>query len=98
MEGNYLMDNVKVGQLILQLRKEKGLTQQQLADKLNISNKTISKWECGNGAPDVSLWEELSFTLGADILKLLQGELQPNRPDVGKIDKIHFYIYKNFKN
>ena len=86
------MDNVKVGQLILQLRKEKGLTQQQLADKLNISNKTISKWECGNGAPDVSLWEELSIVLGADILKLLQGELQPNRPDVGKIDKIHFYI------
>ena len=38
------MDNTKVGQLILQLRKEKGLTQQQLADRLNISNKAISKW------------------------------------------------------
>ena len=46
------MDNTKVGQLILQLRKEKGLTQQQLADRLNISNKAISKWECGHGAPD----------------------------------------------
>jgi len=41
------MDHRKVGQLILQLRKEKGLTQQQLADRLNISNKAISKWECG---------------------------------------------------
>lgn len=82
------MDNIKVGQLILQLRKEKGLTQQQLADRLNISNKAISKWECGHGAPDISLWEELSAVLGADILKLLQGELHPNRPDVGRIDKI----------
>lgn len=86
------MDNAKVGQLIFQLRKEKGLTQQQLADYLHVSNKTISKWECGKGAPEVSLWEELSAILGADILKLLQGELRPNRPDVGKIDRIRFYV------
>lgn len=59
---------------------------------MNISNKAISKWECGHGAPDISLWEELSAVLGADILKLLQGELHPNRPDVGRIDKIRFYV------
>lgn len=41
------MDCAKVGQLIMQLRKEKGLTQRQLAEQLNISNKTVSKWECG---------------------------------------------------
>lgn len=41
------MDCAKVGQLILQLRREKGLTQRQLADALGISNKTVSKWECG---------------------------------------------------
>ena len=41
------MDCAKVGRLILQLRREKGLTQQNLADALNISNKTVSKWECG---------------------------------------------------
>lgn len=86
------MDNTKIGQLILQLRKEKGMTQLQLAEQLKISNKTVSKWETGNGAPDVSLWEELSTVLGADIHKLLQGELHPNRPDVGRIDKIRFYI------
>jgi Predicted transcriptional regulators len=86
------MDCAKVGQLILQLRKEKGLTQQQVANRLNISNKTISKWECGLGCPDVTLWEELSNVLGADILKLLQGELNPNRPDVGKINRIQFYV------
>lgn len=75
------MDCAKVGQLILQLRREKGLTQRQLADTLGISNKTVSKWECGRGAPDVSLWRELSSVLGADLLRLLQGELAPNRPD-----------------
>ena len=86
------MDCMKVGKLILQLRTEKGLTQKQVADQLNISNKTISKWECGLGCPDVSLWEELANVLGADILKLLQGELTPNRPDVGKMDRIQFYV------
>ena len=48
------MDNEKVGQLILQLRKEKGLTQQQLAEMLHISNKAVSKWECGHGGRDES--------------------------------------------
>lgn len=86
------MDCAKVGKLILQLRTEKGLTQKQVADRLNITNKTISKWECGLGCPDVSLWEELANVLGADILKLLQGELTPNRPDVGKMNRIQFYV------
>lgn len=86
------MDCAKVGKLILQLRKEKGLTQKQVADRLNISNKTISKWERGLGCPDVSLWKELSAILGADILHLLQGELLLNRPDTGKIDRTHFYV------
>lgn len=86
------MDCGKIGRLILQLRTEKGLTQRQVADKLNISNKTVSKWECGLGCPDVTLWDELSTVLGADILRLLQGELNPNRPDVGKIREARFYV------
>mgnify|MGYP001089840592 FL=1 len=86
------MDCMKVGKLILQLRTDKGLTQKQVADQLNISNKTISKWECGLGCPDVSLWEKLANVLGADILKLLHGELNPNRPDVGRMDRIQFYV------
>lgn len=53
------MDCVKIGHLISQLRKEKKLTQQNLADSLGISNKTISKWECGLGCPDLSLWSDL---------------------------------------
>ncbi|SHK15549.1 Helix-turn-helix [Desulforamulus aeronauticus DSM 10349] len=86
------MDCTKVGRLIFQLRKEKGLTQQQVTDLLNISNKTISKWECGLGFPDVSLWSELAAVLGADIQKMLEGKLDPNLPDVGKIDKTQFYV------
>lgn len=86
------MDCSKIGELIIKLRKEKGLTQREIAEKLNISNKTVSKWECGNGCPDVTLWEELSEILGADILKLLHGELKPNKPDIGNIEKIKFYV------
>lgn len=86
------MDCAKIGKLIEHLRKEKGLTQKEVAEQLNISNKTVSKWECGKGAPDVSLWEGLSAILGADILKLLQGELNPNRLDIGKIENIRFYV------
>ena len=45
------MDQLKIGKFIAQTRKEKGLTQRELADKLFISDKTVSKWECGNGLP-----------------------------------------------
>ena len=86
------MDNVKIGQLIFQLRTEQGLTQQQLGEQLGVSNKTISKWECGNGAHEPSLWAGLSLALGADVLKLLEGELRPNRPNPGRMDRIRFYV------
>lgn len=92
------MNCSKVGELILQLRKEKGFTQKQLAYKLNIRNKTISKLECRNGAPDASIWKELSVALVVDILKLLQSKLNPNQQDVGKIDRICFYICPTCKN
>ncbi|AEY66175.1 helix-turn-helix domain-containing protein [Clostridium sp. BNL1100] len=86
------MDSSKVGKLILQLRKEQGLTQKKVSDALNISNKTVSKWERGFGCPDVSLLADLSGVLGADIQKMLEGELDPNKPDSGNIKKIRFYV------
>ncbi len=86
------MDCAKVGELIRQLRTEKGLAQKQVAQRLNISNKTVSKWERGLGCPDVSLWEQLAETLGADVLNLLQGQLRPNRPDPGRMDRVRFYV------
>lgn len=73
------MDCTRVGKLIFRLRKEKGLTQKQLADMMNISAKTVSKWECGMGCPDVSLLGELSEVLNVNIEKILEGNLETNR-------------------
>lgn len=86
------MDCSKVGKLILGLRKEKGMTQKQLADAMNISDKTISKWERGLGCPDVSLLSELSEVLGVNIEKILLGNLEPNDVDGGNMKKIKFYV------
>lgn len=92
------MDNKKIGQLILSLRKEKGLTQKQLADMLGVGDKAVSKWECGGGCPDISLWGALSDILGADMKKLLDGELYPNKPSNGNISKTSFYVCPNCNN
>lgn len=68
------MDQQKIGAFISKLRKEKGLTQRQIADKLSISEKTVSKWECGNGLPEVSLMMPLCEILGITVNELLSGE------------------------
>ena len=86
------MDNAKIGSLIYRLRKEKGYTQLQLADILNISDKTISKWERGQGCPDISLLKSLSEVFGIDMEKLLAGELDENKKSAGNMRKMNFYI------
>ena len=86
------MDCSKIGRLIAGLRTEMGLTQKDVADGLGISNKTVSKWECGLGCPDLSLWPDLSAMLGADMNQLMDGEITPNRPDSGNIAKLRFYV------
>ena len=68
------MDLVKIGKFISERRKLKGYSQVELADKLNISNKTISKWERGNGLPDVSLLLPLCKELDISVNELLCGE------------------------
>ena len=86
------MDCIKTGRLICSLRKERSLTQKQLADKMNISDKTISKWERGLGCPDVSLLHELADALGVSIEKLLSGDLDPNTTSGGNMKKLNFYL------
>ena len=76
------MDNIKTGNLIAELRKQQGLTQQQLADILNLSNKTISKWESGVGSPDISNLPILAETLGISVDELLKGEINPPPLDI----------------
>lgn len=86
------MDCTKIGKLIAHLRKEKGMTQKNLADELGVLNKTVSKWECGLGCPDLSYWSDLSVILGVDMVQMMEGEITSNKPDSGNIDKIHFYV------
>lgn len=64
------MDVVYTGKIICEARKSKGLTQQQLAEKLNVTNKAVSKWECGVNFPDISLLKPLAKALGIPLLQL----------------------------
>ena len=68
------MDNVKTGILIAKKRKEKQLTQKDLADKVGVSNATVSKWETGKGFPDISLIEPLASALEISVSEVLSGE------------------------
>lgn len=68
------MDQIKIGKFIADERKRKGYTQKQLSEKLEISDKTISKWERGNGFPEVSLLLPLCGELGITVNELLSGE------------------------
>lgn len=68
------MNLEKIGRFVSQCRKEQGLTQEQLAEKLHITNKAISKWETGKGMPDSSIMLELCRILKISVNELLSGE------------------------
>jgi len=67
------MNTEKVGKLISRLRKEKELTQKELADILGVSPKTVSKWECGSGLPDISIIKKISEEFDITLEELLDG-------------------------
>ena len=92
------MDNSKVGNLIFSLRKEKGLTQKQLADLMNISDRTISKWERGYGCPDVTLLPSLSSILGVNIENILEGELLSNDFVGGNMKRSNYFVCPSCHN
>lgn len=68
------MDSKKIGKLIAKRRKEKGMTQGELAERLSVSNKTISKWETGAGLPDISILVNLASVLDISVDDLLRGK------------------------
>ena len=68
------MDQLATGRLLAQKRKEKNLTQEQLAQKLGVSNKTISKWETGKCMPDYAVVKDLCAELGITVAELIDGE------------------------
>lgn len=84
--------NYVTGETIKNLREKKRITQKELADMINVSDKTISKWETNKGLPNISIIEELSHALGVSIAELLTGELKINDNQSGNMKKIHFYV------
>ena len=86
------MDLNKTGKLLCYLRKAKGMTQKEVADKLGIVPKTVSKWETGHGFPDVSSVSKLAEVLGVSTDAILFGTLSKNTEDIGNMKKIKFYV------
>lgn len=86
------MDQVKTGMLIRTLRLRHGYTQLGLANAIGVSDKAVSKWERGYGAPDISLLPELSKALAVDMEALLKGDLEEAMKCNDNIKKTRFYI------
>ena len=73
------MDNNKIGKFIASLRKEKGLTQQELGERLFVTDKAVSKWERGVSLPDIKILEKLALELNVDVSEILFGERGKNK-------------------
>lgn len=86
------MDYKKTGELIRQLRVEKGYTQKQLAEMISISDKAISKWECGAGYPDVGIISLLSDVLQVNLREMLAGEIEKSDIVSGNLRKQAYFI------
>ena len=81
------MDQIKTGRFIAARRKERGFLQKDVAARLGISEKTVSKWECGNGLPEVVYMEPLCQLLGITVNELLAGETIPILELMSRIDR-----------
>ena len=86
------MSSYVTGGMIRMLREKRNMTQKQLAEKLSVSDKTVSKWETGRGLPDVSLLEPLAESLQVSVAELLRGECAVNRNRSGNLSRGHFYV------
>ena len=75
------MNQQKIGSFLKELRKEKNLTQEQLAEYLNTSRRTISRWETGNNLPDLDILIELSDYYDVDLRELIDGERKSEQMD-----------------
>lgn len=75
------MDMIKTGKLLQQLRKEKGLTQEELSEKMGVSRRTVSRWETGNNMPDLDILIELSDLYETDLREILSGERKSEQMD-----------------
>ena len=74
MKGGNSMDQKKIGRFLKELRKEKNITQEQLAEKIKVSGRTVSRWETGSNMPDISLLAELADFYDVSIPEIIDGE------------------------
>lgn len=86
------MNTYVTGATIKKLREERHLTQADLALKLDVSSKTISKWETGKGLPDISLLQPLAQALGLSLIELMSGEHIINKNVSANLLRSHFYV------
>ena len=86
------MNNYITGKIIKELREKGQLTQMQLAEKINVSDKTISKWETGKGLPDIALIEPLSKALKVSVIELMKGEYIINQNKSSNMLKSNFSV------
>ncbi len=91
------MDLNKIGKFISEERKKKNYTQKQLADILNVSDRTISKWECGKGFPEISLLQPLCEELGISVNELLSGERLDNEKYMKKAEQNMVHLVEEKK-
>ena len=86
------MDKYVTGSVIRRLRERKQLTQEELAERIHVSGKTVSKWETGRGYPDISLLGPLAEALGISVIELLSGEDVRNRNRAANMRRGRFYL------
>ena len=86
------MDSYVTGAVIRRLRENKQMTQEELAAKIHVSSKAVSKWETGKGLPDISLLESLAKALGISMIELFSGDAIQNRNRSANMTKTVFYV------
>ena len=86
------MDKYVTGAVIRRLRENKKMTQEELAEKIFVSSKAVSKWETGQGFPDISLMEPLAKALDISVIELLSGEDVRNRNRSSNVSRAKFYV------
>lgn len=92
------MDNQKTGAYITCLRKERGMTQKELAERIGVTDKAVSRWETGRGFPDISMLKPLSEVLGVTVIELVNGEPSPPEAIQAKADSALLETIRYFKS
>ena len=86
------MNSYVTGTTVKELRERRNLTQAQLAERIGVSSKTVSKWETGKGLPDISLLQPLAQALGISVIELMNGEAIVNRNISANMLRCKFYV------